>query len=682
MKKLKIVLSITISVLLLFQNFYVIKASAQSTNFNSITITSRLSGSNRYATSLAISQKGWTHASNVIITTGLNFPDALSASALSKSKDAPIILTAPDSLSQASIDELKRLGTTNAFLIGGTGVISTSVETQLKGLSISITRIAGANRYDTSLKIAEEIGLNNGIVVATGADFPDALSIASIASIKSIPILLSPKARLDDNMEAFIKGKTIPASYIVGGTGVLSSAIDSSVPNSKRLSGTDRFGTNLSINNQFTSDLNFDTVYLATGRDFPDALSGSALAAKNNAPIILTNKDSISTDTLNFMKSKGVKHVVILGGTGVVSQDVESQINAALIVKVTSVCLNKTSDILNIGDTDTLTATVFPSNATNNSVTWSSSNAAVAAVDSNGNVTAKSIGTANITVATLDGNLKANCIVTVNPGNVTSVSLNKTSETLIVGGTETFTATVTPANAKNQNVNWASSDSSIATVDSTGMVTAISKGTAIITVTTLDGGFTATLTLTVKNLEIQSISDINVNIYEWDNYTLPNTVLVNMNNGTQKYCTVIWDTSTVDTSEVGMKTYTGSVDGYNDKVNLYLNIKSFQSDLILTGRSYTLIGSYFYSYGITLNSYITESANIDKIEIYNNGNLNSTYTKTDLVANNIPTCISPNSQWSIGFNFRFGISSTNSYIIIYINNNGHDIPCVYQMTGN
>ena len=412
MLKRKKLLPIVLITLILLQNISVITVFAETTH-NGSSITSRLAGGDRYATSIAISKSGWTNAANVIISTGSNFPDALSASALSKLKDAPILLTSKDSLSLDIIAELKRLKVSTAYLVGGMGVISDSVENELKSLNIVVHRFAGTDRYDTSRQIASYMGVNNGIVVATGTDFPDALSVAPISAMKSMPILLSQKSGLDPNMSAFIKGKNIPISYIIGGTGALDSSIDTSLPNSKRLSGNDRFGTNLSINNQFASDLNFDTVYLATGLDFPDALSGSALAAKNNAPIILTDKDSISTDMLNFMKNNNVKHVVILGGTGVISQAVEDNINTKINVNVTSISLNKSSETLTVGSSDIITAAVSPINATNQSVTWSSSNSNVATVDSNGKVTAVSVGTAMITVTTVDGSLTATCYVTV-----------------------------------------------------------------------------------------------------------------------------------------------------------------------------------------------------------------------------------------------------------------------------
>lgn len=289
---------------------------------NNIYETSRISGSDRYLTSVDISKSGWTEAKTVIIATGADYPDALSASALAKSYDAPILLSERNQLRPVTIDEIKRLKANQAILIGGSGVIGTGVENQLKSLRISIIRIGGTNRYDTSKKVAEKLGAGNGIILATGSDFPDALSVGPIAGIKSMPILLSPQKSLDPNVANFIKGKSIPVSYIIGGPGVLGPSVASVAPNSRRLYGSNRYFTNQIIDKQFAGDLKYDTVYLATGKNFPDALSGSALAAKNNAPILLT--DSVSPDVIDQIMRNNVKHVVILGGTSIVGKSVEN----------------------------------------------------------------------------------------------------------------------------------------------------------------------------------------------------------------------------------------------------------------------------------------------------------------------------------------------------------------------
>ena len=166
-------------------------------------------------------------------------------------------------------------------------------------------------------------------------------------------------------------------------------------------------------------------------------------------------------------------------------------------VPVTGVKLNKTSRTIAVGKTAALTATVSPSNASNKNVTWKSSNTSVATVNSKGVVTGKKAGTATITVTTKDGNKTATCKVTVKVP-VSGVKLNKTRQTIAVGKTAALTATVSPSNASNKNVTWKSSNTSVATVSSKGVVTGKKAGTATITVTTKDGSKTATCKITVK----------------------------------------------------------------------------------------------------------------------------------------------------------------------------------------
>ena len=133
-------------------------------------------------------------------------------------------------------------------------------------------------------------------------------------------------------------------------------------------------------------------------------------------------------------------------------------------------------------------------------MTWKSSNAAIATVDANGKVTGVKAGEATITVTTEDGGKTATCKVTVSNKEVkvTGVTLNKTALTLEAGSSETLKATVAPADATNQKVTWKSSDAAIATVDAAGKVTGVKAGEATITVTTEDGGKTATCKVTVK----------------------------------------------------------------------------------------------------------------------------------------------------------------------------------------
>ena len=166
---------------------------------------------------------------------------------------------------------------------------------------------------------------------------------------------------------------------------------------------------------------------------------------------------------------------------------------------ITKITLNKTSAKIFIGKTVTLKSTVSPSNATNRNVTWKSSNTSVATVSSAGVVTGKKAGTATITCTAKDGSgVKATCKITVTKP-VTKITLNKAAASIKAGKTVKLSAAVTPTNATDRSVIWSSSNTSIATVSSTGVVTAKKAGTVTITCKAKDGsGVKATCKITVK----------------------------------------------------------------------------------------------------------------------------------------------------------------------------------------
>lgn len=213
------------------------------------------------------------------------------------------------------------------------------------------------------------------------------------------------------------------------------------------------------------------------------------------------------------------------------------------VVNVENVSLSKTELTLTEGEIATLTAVVSPSNATNKNVRWVSSNAAVASVEG-GKVTALKVGSATITVTTEDGGKTANCQVSVNPKivNVESVSLDRTELTLTEGESTTLTAVVFPSNATDRNVRWSSSDATVASVVN-GKVTALKAGSTIVTVTTEDGGRTASCRVTVKskvvNVESVSLNKSSVAIIAGESVTL--VVTVSPSNATNK--NVSWHSS-------------------------------------------------------------------------------------------------------------------------------------------
>ncbi len=172
-------------------------------------------------------------------------------------------------------------------------------------------------------------------------------------------------------------------------------------------------------------------------------------------------------------------------------------------IPVREVQLDRSSAVLKAGDSLALTATVLPAAATNTNVSWSSSDETVATV-AGGTVTGIGAGTATITVTTVDGGKTASCVVTVSDPakRVTGVTLERHEAVLRPDAETTLTAHVQPSDAANQKVIWTSSDPAVATVDASGKVTAVSQGTTVITVTTEDGGFTATCEVTVQIIDV------------------------------------------------------------------------------------------------------------------------------------------------------------------------------------
>ncbi|MHC6181194.1 cell wall-binding repeat-containing protein [Clostridium sp. JNZ X4-2] len=299
---------------------------------SAVASSSRIYGNDRIETSLEISKNGWKDgADTVVIAQGYGYADALCAAPLAKKNNAPIILSRQDSLSDNTISEIKRLKAKKAFVIGGTASLSSNVESQLKTLGISDTeRLGGADRYETSVKIAKELGSADSIVVTSGAGYADSLSIAPIAAAKGMPILLTGSSSLPDVVDNYIKGMNVSKTYVVGGTAVIEDSLKNSLPNAQRLGGNTRFDTNLAILQNFKSDLDFDNVYVAegdgpNGDEFADALSGAALAAHKSAPLVLIYKTMTSGASSFIIANMSTKTVVTaLGGTLVVPDGVVS----------------------------------------------------------------------------------------------------------------------------------------------------------------------------------------------------------------------------------------------------------------------------------------------------------------------------------------------------------------------
>ncbi|NOH15828.1 immunoglobulin-like domain-containing protein [Clostridium cochlearium] len=294
----------------------------------------RIYGQNRIETSIKISEEGWKDGSKVVvIAQGYNYADALCASPLAKKYNAPIILTASSKLDENAIKELKRLNVNRVFITGGKAVVSEEIEKQLKSLNIKdIKRLYGQNRYETSLEVAKELGDSKEVFITSGNGYADSLSVAPIAAKKGAPILFADKSSLKDSVKKYIDTINPNKIYIIGGQGVITDNAVKGIKNPERISGKDRFETNKNVLSRFKNELKFDNIYVVQGagpkgNEFADALSCSALAAQEDAPILLTY-NGINQNLKNFVKEnlKDSSKLIAIGGEKIVPSKIMNEI--------------------------------------------------------------------------------------------------------------------------------------------------------------------------------------------------------------------------------------------------------------------------------------------------------------------------------------------------------------------
>ncbi|MCA0987105.1 alpha amylase N-terminal ig-like domain-containing protein [Guptibacillus algicola] len=281
----------------------------------------RLSGKDRFSTAVDISKKGWEKADTVVLANGNNFADALAGGPYAYKLDAPILLTGEDRLTPVVKEEIKRLGAKKVIILGGEGAVSSYVAYELRGLNVKVDRISGKDRFETAANISARMGASDKAVVVNGLDFPDALSGASYAAEQGYPILFTLKDKVPSSTKKALDSKE--ASIVVGGSGVVEENVLTSLPDPKRVSGKDRFGTAAAVATELNPSQH---VFIATGMEFADALSGSVLAAKSDAAMLLVQPNKLPESTAKAMKELKANEFTILGGTGAVSEEVVKEI--------------------------------------------------------------------------------------------------------------------------------------------------------------------------------------------------------------------------------------------------------------------------------------------------------------------------------------------------------------------
>jgi putative cell wall-binding protein len=304
-------------------------------------------GTDRQGTAVRASVKAYpepAEVDTVILAYSYDFPDALAASYLAGTLDAPILLTDTPALDTVTAVELSRLAPSTVYIVGGIGSVSENVERTLKAYDFTsaVIRLGGAGREETAYLIANEAKAKGGVpataFVANAADFPDALSAGSLSAGQGVPILLTATGGLDSWAQKFLEESGVADVIIVGGPGSVSEEVAGQLralspnPAVTRWSGSDRYATSADVLEKAATkwSLSPSVIGLASGMDFPDALVGGAAVGNRGGLLAITDPDLLSPGAVAAIATyaDSLTDVEIFGGTGTIR--VKDQVQALL----------------------------------------------------------------------------------------------------------------------------------------------------------------------------------------------------------------------------------------------------------------------------------------------------------------------------------------------------------------
>lgn len=307
--------------------------------------TARLGGPDRYGTAATIAEHT-SFAPNgspvAVLASGTNFPDALAGAYLAGRLHAPILLTDPNQLSPETLSAFRSVGVHGVDVVGGTSAVGPGIVSTLQAGNFTVDRIAGADRYGTAAAIATGFpatfvgslthpnGTNDGptAIVASGLNFPDALSGSPMSFSAAFPILLTNQASLPAQTAAALQGLGIKHVILLGGTSAVSAGVAGQIAglgiSVNRVGGTDRTQTATMVAGIEAGDLGYaiTSVNLARGDAYPDALAGGSFAGTNREPVLLTDSAStLGQYTAAYLHANAstIQAIDIFGGTSAVS---------------------------------------------------------------------------------------------------------------------------------------------------------------------------------------------------------------------------------------------------------------------------------------------------------------------------------------------------------------------------
>lgn len=306
--------------------------------------SARLAGEDRLGTAIDISRDGFPEdgsASAVLLARDDHYADALAAASLALFEDGPVLLTRSADLAADVLDEIDRamVAGGTVYLLGGEQALSPAIAASLDERGHPVVRIAGDDRVDTALQLAQFLVDANveieEVVIASATNFPDALAAAAFAATAEAPVLLTDPAQLDPRVGDFLAAHadTIEEVLIAGGPAAVSPEVEDELAargfEVERFAGDDRFATAVEIAERLFPDAT--AVVIATGTSFPDALAGAAQAGRLEAPVLLVG-DTLPEDVREYLEDRAGRITVVytLGGDAAVPDAVLAEVNAIL----------------------------------------------------------------------------------------------------------------------------------------------------------------------------------------------------------------------------------------------------------------------------------------------------------------------------------------------------------------
>ncbi|WP_298752262.1 cell wall-binding repeat-containing protein [uncultured Serinicoccus sp.] len=309
--------------------------AAAATGYQRHSVVERISGTDRYAVAANIAASWADGADTVVVVSGQNFPDALSGSALAGLVGGPVLLTKKASLPGSTVRALKALEPRRIVVLGGTGAVTKGVADELLRYADGVERVTGADRYAVSGAVASSFWEQGGSTayLATGQNWPDGLTGGAAAAYEGAPLLLTKHGEVPAPVMDALRYLRPDEVVVLGGSGAVSGDVitqlrrglgGASAPSIRRLDGKDRYAVASRVAQRIPAAQ--EMAFVATGRNWPDALAGGALAGQVGSPMLLVRPDGLPTQTRQSLELRRPDYVGAFGGPAAIQPGALQQV--------------------------------------------------------------------------------------------------------------------------------------------------------------------------------------------------------------------------------------------------------------------------------------------------------------------------------------------------------------------